>query len=172
MCEGRHGVTVMLNWNILSFHLNDFSQCRDHCSNKLVAYVCVQVKAVQYEQVSVHVNSYLYNYVMWSRELRLDLNHCVSVYLQLCVRYVLCMCAAKDSLTLIFVETKKSCDSLDYFLYQNGKPSTCIHGDRSQAEREAALHSFRSGRTPVMVATAVRTLCMSPTCSMFHTALG
>ena len=32
---------------------------------------------------------------------------------------------------------------------------TCIHGDRSQADRETALHSFKTGRTPLLVATAV-----------------
>ena len=60
-----------------------------------------------------------------------------------------------DALTLIFVETKKSCDALDDFLYMKGYKCGCIHGDRSQADREAALHNFRTGRTPVMVATAV-----------------
>lgn len=32
---------------------------------------------------------------------------------------------------------------------------TSIHGDRSQREREDALASFKSGRTPILVATAV-----------------
>lgn len=60
-----------------------------------------------------------------------------------------------DSLTLIFVETKKGCDALDDFLYGKNYPTSCIHGDRSQGDREAALYSFRTGRTPIMVATAV-----------------
>ncbi len=64
-----------------------------------------------------------------------------------------------DALTLIFVETKKSCDALDNFLYNNGYQTSCIHGDRSQSDREAALHSFKTGRTPILVATAVR-LCV------------
>ncbi|BGP52790.1 hypothetical protein JCM8202_003869 [Rhodotorula sphaerocarpa] len=58
-------------------------------------------------------------------------------------------------LTLIFVETKRMADLLEGFLAQNNLPSTSIHGDRSQREREYALETFRSGRTPVMVATAV-----------------
>ena len=53
------------------------------------------------------------------------------------------------------METKKGCDSLDDFLYANRYPSTCIHGDRSQQQREQALHSFKSGETPILVATAV-----------------
>ncbi len=60
-----------------------------------------------------------------------------------------------EALSLVFVETKKNCDALDDFLYANGYPSTCIHGDRSQGDREAALSNFRSGRCPILVATAV-----------------
>ncbi|XP_055607246.1 ATP-dependent RNA helicase bel [Uranotaenia lowii] len=61
----------------------------------------------------------------------------------------------KDCLTLIFVETKKSADSLEDFLYNFNHPVTSIHGDRTQKEREEALKCFRSGRCPVLVATAV-----------------
>ena len=42
-----------------------------------------------------------------------------------------------QGLTLIFVETKKGADALEDFLMRNGLPATSIHGDRSQAEREA-----------------------------------
>jgi ATP-dependent RNA helicase DDX3X len=58
-------------------------------------------------------------------------------------------------LTLVFVETKREADSLEDFLYREGFPTTSIHGDRTQKEREKALMSFRSGDTPIMVATAV-----------------
>ncbi|GAA95675.1 uncharacterized protein L969DRAFT_45146 [Mixia osmundae IAM 14324] len=58
-------------------------------------------------------------------------------------------------LTLIFVETKRMADMLEGFLRQNQIEATSIHGDRSQREREYALETFRTGRTPVMVATAV-----------------
>ncbi|XP_064456706.1 ATP-dependent RNA helicase DDX3X-like isoform X2 [Ornithodoros turicata] len=60
-----------------------------------------------------------------------------------------------DSLTLSFVETKKGADALEHFLLKEGYPVTSIHGDRSQREREEALWSFRTGRTPILVATAV-----------------
>ncbi|XP_023219100.1 ATP-dependent RNA helicase DDX3X-like [Centruroides sculpturatus] len=62
---------------------------------------------------------------------------------------------ARDSLTLTFVETKKGADALENFLLKEGYPVTSIHGDRSQREREDALWSFRTGHTPVLVATAV-----------------
>ncbi|XP_066562953.1 DEAD-box helicase 3 X-linked a isoform X3 [Amia ocellicauda] len=61
----------------------------------------------------------------------------------------------KDSLTLVFVETKKGADALEDFLYREGYACTSIHGDRSQRDREEALHQFRSGRCPILVATAV-----------------
>jgi len=60
-----------------------------------------------------------------------------------------------ESLTLVFVETKKGADSLEHFLYAEGYPATSIHGDRSQREREEALKQFRQGKCPIMVATAV-----------------
>ena len=64
---------------------------------------------------------------------------------------------SKDELglTLVFVETKRMADMLSDFLMANNLPATSIHGDRTQRERETALHTFRSGRTPIMVATAV-----------------
>ena len=58
----------------------------------------------------------------------------------------------------MFVETKKGCDALDDFLYANGYLCTCIHGDRVQAQREEALRSFKTGQTPILVATAVSEL--------------
>lgn len=70
--------------------------------------------------------------------------------------------AGPETLSLIFVETKKACDALDDFLYAQGYLCTCIHGDRTQSDREAALHSFRTGRTPILVATAVSEIAHSP----------
>ncbi|KAJ7980558.1 DEAD-box ATP-dependent RNA helicase [Quillaja saponaria] len=61
----------------------------------------------------------------------------------------------KQALTLVFVETKKGADSLEHWLCMNGFPATTIHGDRSQQEREYALRSFKSGNTPILVATDV-----------------
>ncbi|KAD5508761.1 hypothetical protein E3N88_16464 [Mikania micrantha] len=61
----------------------------------------------------------------------------------------------KQALTLVFVETKKGADALEYWLCMNGFPATTIHGDRTQQERELALRSFKSGNTPILVATDV-----------------
>ena len=61
----------------------------------------------------------------------------------------------EGGLTLVFVETKRMADILCDYLIANTCSATSIHGDRTQREREAALQSFRQGRTPIMVATAV-----------------
>ncbi|KAH6757701.1 hypothetical protein C2S51_038692 [Perilla frutescens var. frutescens] len=61
----------------------------------------------------------------------------------------------KQALTLVFVETKKGADSLEHWLCLNSFPATTIHGDRTQQEREYALRSFKSGNTPILVATDV-----------------
>lgn len=47
--------------------------------------------------------------------------------------------AMPPSRTLIFVATKKNADFLDDYLYNLGLPSTSIHSDRTQREREDAL---------------------------------
>ncbi|XP_027071141.1 DEAD-box ATP-dependent RNA helicase 37 [Coffea eugenioides] len=61
----------------------------------------------------------------------------------------------KQALTLVFVETKKGADALEHWLCMNHFPATTIHGDRTQQERELALRSFKSGNTPILVATDV-----------------
>ncbi|KAI8985541.1 ATP-dependent RNA helicase ded-1 [Trametes punicea] len=63
--------------------------------------------------------------------------------------------AQGTGLTLVFVETKRMADMLSDFLLVNHLPATSIHGDRTQREREMALQTFKSGRTPILVATAV-----------------
>jgi ATP-dependent RNA helicase DDX3X len=60
-----------------------------------------------------------------------------------------------DGLTLVFVETKRAADSIEDYLCQNGFSAISIHGDRTQAEREYALRSFRDKSTPYLVATDV-----------------
>merc|ERR1711915_381318 len=57
--------------------------------------------------------------------------------------------------TLVFVQTKRNADFLASFLSGTGLPTTSIHGDRLQREREEALYDFREGTYPILVATAV-----------------
>ncbi|KAL3911276.1 MAG: hypothetical protein SGPRY_008753 [Prymnesium sp.] len=70
-------------------------------------------------------------------------------------RVLLEQLAACKGRTIIFVETKRSAESLEEFLYQSSVPATSIHGDRSQREREQALLGFRRGQPAVLVATDV-----------------
>nr|CAB3237038.1 Vasa DEAD-Box Protein [Phallusia mammillata] len=63
--------------------------------------------------------------------------------------------ADTGSRTLVFVETKRSADFLACSLCQEGYPTTSIHGDRLQQEREEALRDFKSGKCPILVATSV-----------------
>ena len=59
----------------------------------------------------------------------------------------------QEGLILIFVETKRNCDYVEDVLCERGFPAASIHGDKSQREREFALKDFKTGRTPVLVAT-------------------
>lgn len=58
-------------------------------------------------------------------------------------------------LVLIFVETKRGADLLEDTLCRQNFPASSIHGDKSQREREDALKLFKSGKTPILVATDV-----------------
>ena len=60
-----------------------------------------------------------------------------------------------EGLVLIFVETKRGADFLEETLYRRNFPASSIHGDKSQREREEALKLFKSGKTPILVATDV-----------------
>lgn len=60
-----------------------------------------------------------------------------------------------DTLILVFAETQREADMLESFLYHRSYAVKCIHGDRSQPQREAALKSFKNGRKLILVATSV-----------------
>ena len=60
-----------------------------------------------------------------------------------------------EGLVLIFVETKRGADHLEEVLTRQNFPASSIHGDKSQREREDALKMFKTGRTPILVATDV-----------------
>jgi ATP-dependent RNA helicase DDX3X len=63
--------------------------------------------------------------------------------------------SVENGLIVVFVETKRAADKLEYELSDAGFPATSIHGDRAQHEREAALAQFKSGSRPILVATDV-----------------
>ncbi|CAI9111190.1 OLC1v1011346C1 [Oldenlandia corymbosa var. corymbosa] len=55
---------------------------------------------------------------------------------------------------IIFCSTKKMCDMLARNLTRQFG-AAAIHGDKSQSDRDFVLNQFRSGRSPVLVATDV-----------------
>ncbi|XP_075894003.1 putative ATP-dependent RNA helicase DDX17 [Nelusetta ayraudi] len=63
--------------------------------------------------------------------------------------------AEKENKTIIFVETKKRCDDLTRRMRRDGWPAMCIHGDKSQPERDWVLSEFRNGKAPILIATDV-----------------
>jgi len=56
---------------------------------------------------------------------------------------------------LVFTRTKRGADRIAHILEKRDHKSNRIHGDRSQSQREAALRSFKAGKTRVLVATDV-----------------
>jgi len=57
--------------------------------------------------------------------------------------------------TLIFTATKRGADQLCRTLRDDGYGARAIHGDKSQQDRDWTLQEFKSGKSPIMVATDV-----------------
>lgn len=57
--------------------------------------------------------------------------------------------------TIVFVEQKRIADFTATYLSEIDFPTTSIHGDREQAEREQALKDFKTNKMKILVATAV-----------------
>jgi len=62
---------------------------------------------------------------------------------------------AEQGSFLVFVRTKHGADRVARKLTRSGWSATQIHGDRSQAQRNSALRSFKEGHHRVLVATDV-----------------
>jgi len=56
---------------------------------------------------------------------------------------------------LAFANTKRECERLIYSLLRAGISADCIHGDKSQMQRDDTMNKFRKGYTRVLVATDV-----------------
>lgn len=57
------------------------------------------------------------------------------------------------SKTLVFSRTKRGADKIAKGLQKDGIRAMAIHGDKSQAKRQAVIREFSSKRPPVLVAT-------------------
>lgn len=55
--------------------------------------------------------------------------------------------------TLVFSRTKRGADKIARCLQKDGIRAVAIHGDKSQAKRQAVIREFNSKRPPVLVAT-------------------
>lgn len=60
----------------------------------------------------------------------------------------------RGSKVIIFCSTKRLCDQLARSIGRNFG-AVAIHGDKSQGERDWVLNQFRSGKSPILVATDV-----------------
>merc|ERR1719281_202684 len=56
---------------------------------------------------------------------------------------------------LVFSSTKREADELTREMRTDGWPALCIHGDKKQEEREWVLAEFKTGKSPILVATDV-----------------
>src|SRR5690606_19010579 len=56
---------------------------------------------------------------------------------------------------LVFTRTKHGADKVAQMINRSGISADAIHGNKSQAARQAALRGFKNGRTKVLVATDV-----------------
>lgn len=96
--------------------------------------------------------------------LQLSANHSILQIVDVCTEYEkenkLCkllqdIMNEKENKTIIFTETKRKADDLSRRMKGDGWPARCIHGDKSQQEREWVLRDFKNGRIPILVATDV-----------------
>uniref|UniRef100_A0A182YNL9 RNA helicase n=1 Tax=Anopheles stephensi TaxID=30069 RepID=A0A182YNL9_ANOST len=111
------------------------------------------------------VKDYLKDYAQINvGSLKLAANHNILQIIDVCQEYekesklsILLreIMAEKECKTIIFIETKKRVDDITRKVKRDGWPARCIHGDKSQNERDSTLNSFRSGRTPILIATDV-----------------
>ncbi len=62
---------------------------------------------------------------------------------------------ARPGKILIFANTQGRVEQVARRLTQSGQPAGCMHGGRTHGERKAALESFRTGQTRILVATDV-----------------
>ena len=63
--------------------------------------------------------------------------------------------AGPEAKVMVFCNMKRDCERLLQEQRKLGRGTCAIHGDKEQWEREQALHSFTSGRCPIMFATDV-----------------
>jgi ATP-dependent RNA helicase DDX5/DBP2 len=94
----------------------------------------------------------------------LSANHRITQVIEICsefekrdrmIKHMEQIMEDKANKVLIFTGTKRVADDITRFLRQDGWPALSIHGDKQQNERDWVLNEFKTGRSPIMVATDV-----------------
>ena len=120
----------------------------------------------------------------------LTANHSVKQIIEICTEFDkrnlllkhLETISKENAKVLIFVGTKRVADDLTKFMRTDGWPALAIHGDkwvtcipcaitltkRQQGERDWVLAEFKSGRSPIMLATDVASRGLGTSLFLFH----
>lgn len=116
------------------------------------------------KEVQRLAHDFLNNYIQVNiGSTELAANHNVKQVIEVCSEYEkrgrlvkhLDYISQENAKVLIFTSTKRVADDITKYLRQDGWPALAIHGDKQQQERDWVLAEFKSGRSPIMVATAV-----------------
>merc|ERR1719370_1125348 len=117
------------------------------------------------KEVRALAEDFLHDYVhITIGSLQLSANHNILQIIDVCtepekeqklVRLMEEIMREKENKTLIFAETKRRVDELNRRMMRDQWPCVCIHGDKSQKEREYVLNEFRVGKAPILIATDV-----------------
>jgi len=117
------------------------------------------------KEVKALANEYLIDYIQVNvGSLELSASHTISQIVEICtqgekrdklVRLLEKITSVKDEKTIIFTATKKMADDITYFLRQDGFSALGIHGDKKQQERDWVMKEFKSGKSPILIATDV-----------------
>jgi len=124
------------------------------------------------KEVASLANDYLHDYYQVTvGSLELSGNKDVTQMIEVCsdqdkyrnlLRYLRENWSPKDRV-LVFVETKKGCDMLTRSLRMDGFQARCMHGDKSQEERDWVLREFKGMQSTLLVGKSY--LCSKTPCT-------
>ncbi|ORX78006.1 p68 RNA helicase [Anaeromyces robustus] len=117
------------------------------------------------KEVQQLARDYLQDYIQVNiGSLNLSANHNVKQVIEICdesekrsklIQDLTNIMANGENKTLIFTQTKRTADDITRFLRNDGWPALAIHGGKSQSERDWVMYEFRSGSSPIMIATDI-----------------
>ncbi|ANQ09566.1 Rna helicase [Plasmodium coatneyi] len=130
-------------------------------TNEIVKRQTIMFSATFRKEIQVLAKEYLYNYTFLQIGKVGSTNEYIKqnlIYIEeenKCNYLLKLLSENNNGLTIIFVETKRKADILERFLNSQKLNAVCIHGDKSQDERERALKLFKRGIKNMLVATDV-----------------